>query len=116
MPLARPAATRCDDYAVANRTMHRQYETGLPELLDEPFQVGRDDGAECLWCGEAISGAGDGGSFFFLTHLDGTFGFTHRWPQESPRLAGHQFFCHVRCFRASVPEEWQSRLRMALDE
>jgi len=58
----------------------------------------------CIWCGEPTIEAKDGASFLFLAKRDGQFWTVDEWLDRSPHIEGHQFFCHVRCFRASVPE------------
>jgi hypothetical protein len=70
----------------------------------------------CLWCGEAIDDDDDGAAFLFLAKRDGKFSLTDDWLGRSPHLEGHQFYCHVRCFRASVPAQGQDVLTVAIDE
>jgi hypothetical protein len=72
----------------------------------------------CIWCGERIDPAEeDGASFLFLAKdSSGTFvSAPDHWMDHSPHLEGNQFFCHVRCFRSSVPEAQQCWLELALD-
>jgi hypothetical protein len=65
-------------------------------------QPSLSNGTLCIWCGERTDGQDDGGSFLFLTMLDGevqaVFG-----GQPSSSLQGLQFSCHAKCFRDSVP-------------
>lgn len=70
----------------------------------------------CIWCGERLGDAPCGASFLFLAKRG--VGFERNpahWLDNSAHL-GHQFFCHVACFRASVPEKQQYALRLALDD
>ena len=55
---------------------------------------------------------------FFLFLAKGRSGFApaDTYADRSPHLEGHQFFCHARCFRSSVPQAMQYGLRLALDE
>jgi hypothetical protein len=73
----------------------------------------------CVWCGQRIDPEqGDCASFLFLAK-DSSGKFVSapgHWLDQSPHLEGHQFFCHVRCFRGSVPEAQQPWLELALDE
>jgi hypothetical protein len=72
----------------------------------------------CIWCGECIDTTEDGASFLFLAK-DASGGFItvpERWKDNSPHIEGHQFFCHVRCFRATVPDAQQPWLELELDE
>ena len=71
---------------------------------------------DCIWCGRDIEGAPDGASFLFLAKRNGRFYMVDEWLDRSPHLEGNQFYCHVRCFRASVPAEHQTALSVALDE
>lgn len=69
-----------------------------------------------VWCGQRTDDAPDGASFIFLAKRDG--GFTaqvDQWLDQSPHAEGHQFLCHVSCFRASVPTSQQYALELALD-
>jgi hypothetical protein len=73
----------------------------------------------CIWCGERIGSAEEDGASFLFLAKDSSGAFASnpgRWKDQSRHLEGHQFFCHVRCFRASVPEAQQSWLELALDE
>ena len=70
----------------------------------------------CIWCGDEIEEAQDGASFLFLAKRGGRFAVVNNWLDRSDHLEGHQFYCHVRCFRASVPEGQQTALSVALDE
>jgi hypothetical protein len=75
--------------------------------------------ALCIWCGQRIDLADEGGaSFLFLAKGPaGRFvSAPDHFLDQSPHLEGHQFFCHVRCFRGSVPKAQQQWLELALDE
>jgi hypothetical protein len=70
----------------------------------------------CIWCGERTDAEEDGAAFLFLAKRGTVFtSKPDRWLDESPHAEGHQFFCHIKCFRASVPEERQYALELALD-
>ncbi len=74
-------------------------------------------GTSCIWCGRRTDPSEDGASSLFLAKRAGEF--TVRpgsWLDDSPHAEGHQFYCHVACFRASVPEPQQYALELALDE
>lgn len=71
----------------------------------------------CIWCGKRTDAALDGGSFLFLAKRDDAFTSSPKaWLDTSPHAEGHQFYCHLACFKASVPEERQYGLLLALDE
>lgn len=75
--------------------------------------------AVCIWCGQRIDPGDDSGASFLFLAKSPAGGFVSapdHWLDESPHLEGHQFFCHVRCFRGSVPEAQQKWLELALDE
>jgi hypothetical protein len=70
----------------------------------------------CIWCGRRTDERDDGASFIFLAKRQGEFiARPDNWMDDSPHKEGHQFFCHVACFRASVPEGLQYALELALD-
>jgi len=72
--------------------------------------------ARCIWCGKATNANDDGASFLFLAKREGNFtSQPANWLDQSPHIEGHQFFCHVACFRASVPEGQKFALELALD-
>ncbi len=71
----------------------------------------------CIWCGKRLGQDPEGSSFLFLAKRGVTFEASpEHWADSSPHLEGHQFFCHASCFRASVPQDQQYALRLALDE
>jgi hypothetical protein len=75
--------------------------------------------ALCIWCGQRIDPADESGaSFLFLAKgpSEGFVSAPDHFLDQSPHLEGHQFFCHVRCFRGSVPQAQQQWLELALDE
>lgn len=69
-----------------------------------------------IWCGVSIDEAADGASFLFLAKRNSRFGVVDEWLHRSEHLEGHQFYCHVRCFRAPIPAGQQVPLSVALDE
>ncbi|MFF2388013.1 hypothetical protein [Agromyces sp. NPDC058104] len=70
----------------------------------------------CIWCGQRTDDAADGASFLFLAKRGGAFtSRVESWLDDSPHAEGNQFFCHVACFRNSVPEDRQYVLELALD-
>src|SRR5262249_662357 len=74
--------------------------------------------ALCIWCGQRIDPADDSGASFFFLAKDSAGKFVSapdHWLDQSPHLEGHQFFCHVRCFRGSVPKAQQQWLERAVD-
>ncbi len=74
-------------------------------------------GSICIWCGQSTVGAEDGASFLFLAKRGLEFtSEPDRWMEDSPHKEGHQFFCHIACFRTSVPDALQYGLSLALDE
>jgi hypothetical protein len=76
----------------------------------------KPQGKSCIWCGKRTDASEDGASFLFLAKIGD--GFTTRpesWLDESPHAEGHQFFCHISCFRASIPASQQYLLELALD-
>lgn len=80
-------------------------------------QSSDDKPTACIWCGKRTDETEDGASFLFLAKTDD--GFTSRpgaWLDCSPHAEGHQFYCHLACFKASVPEPQQYGLLLALDE
>ncbi|MDT5408455.1 MAG: hypothetical protein QOG14_675 [Mycobacterium sp.] len=71
----------------------------------------------CIWCGERTDEDPDGAAFLFLAKRDSGFhAAPDHWLDESPHIEGHQFFCHISCFRKSVPGPQQYALELALDE
>jgi hypothetical protein len=74
-------------------------------------------GTVCIWCGQRTDEDETGASFLFLAKRDSVFqSAPAHWLDNSPHIEGHQFFCHVRCFRASVPTAMQPMLDLALDD
>lgn len=70
----------------------------------------------CIWCGLRTDQSNDGAAFLFLAKRQGEFSSQPgKWLDDSPHKEGHQFFCHIACFRASVPEALQYALELALD-
>jgi hypothetical protein len=71
----------------------------------------------CIWCGKRTDEDVEGAAFLFLAKRGADFqAIPDHWLDESPHIEGHQFFCHVSCFRASIPDSQQSVLALALDE
>ncbi len=82
--------------------------------MDQPSP---DKPTSCIWCGKRTDEDPDGAAFLFLAKRDAGFkAVPDRWLDDSPHIEGHLFFCHVSCFRASVPDAQQYGLRLALDE
>ncbi|UQX89259.1 hypothetical protein M6D93_04460 [Jatrophihabitans telluris] len=76
-----------------------------------------DNPTSCIWCGRRTDEDPDGAAFLFLAKRDGAFQVAPgHWLDNSPHIEGHQFFCHVSCFRESVPGPQQYALELALDE
>lgn len=87
---------------------------GLPAHW--PARVASTTNTSCIWCGQRTDGTDDGASFLFLAKQGAEF--TRQpgsWVHPSPHAEGHQFFCHVACFRTSVPEDQEYLLELALD-
>ncbi|PZS24766.1 MAG: hypothetical protein DLM58_23925 [Pseudonocardiales bacterium] len=76
-----------------------------------------DSQTSCIWCGKRTDKDPDGAAFLFLAKRElGFQAVPDHWLDESPHIEGHQFFCHVSCFRESVPGSQQYALGLALDE
>lgn len=73
-------------------------------------------GTSCIWCGKRTDSAEDGASFLFLAKRGDEFvSRPESWLEQSQHAEGNQFFCHISCFRASVPASLQYALELVLD-